>query len=454
MKNLKFRTKVALLSGIISCVCVLVFSISLVIGLYVELLEGRIYYAESLSNDFLNILDKDPNYFSSDSGKSRIKNLQTEKDVMLLKATNRINDGVLIQSDNWQSNQQYTQNGVYYYSNFIFPDKAPLLIKTIKKDNIELQFHIILYELKAEVFELLFSIIFALPLAAITAATGGWFLSKKILATITNITDIAESITANSLNKKIPVDNPNDEIGKLVQVLNIMIHRLDISFQQAVRFSADASHELKTPLAILKLNLEEAQLRKRNHDIDQKTFLELSEEINRLSKIIENLLLLSKVDAGKLVINKNKVSLNEILSALIEDIESTKFEKELNIKSNIPPNIVTVGDKSLLTQVFENLISNAIKYNRIGGDLSVDVKLVDAHIETRIQNSGKRIPTESQPHIFERFYRSDAAHSRKVDGTGLGLSLCQEIIRAHSGNITLEVSDKTITRFLVVLKPA
>ena len=274
-------------------------------------------------------------------------------------------------------------------------------------------------------------------------------MARRALNPVTSLTRIAESVTAQGLNRRIPAMTRDQEFNRLVTVFNEMLNRLEESFQQATRFSADASHELKTPLARLQVELEQALENAPSGSPQQEVYSSLLDEISRLKAIVQKLLLLSLVDAGRLQLQLEPVNLSAILANVIEDCQAQA--PTLKIESQISPSIQVNADPDLLEQAMQNLANNAVKYNKDGGVVQFELQSEADHALIRVANTGLQIPPADRDRIFERFYRADPARSGRVEGTGLGLSLAREIIRAHGGDLSLEASDDGFTRFVLNL---
>jgi signal transduction histidine kinase len=197
------------------------------------------------------------------------------------------------------------------------------------------------------------------------------------------------------------------------------------------------------------VELEQALENAPSDSPQQEVYSSLLDEISRLKAIVQKLLLLSLADAGRLQLQLQPVNLSAILANVVEDCRAQA--PSLIIEQQIPPDIRVSADPDLLEQALQNLAGNAIKYNRAAGLIRFDLVPEADHVLVRIANTGPPIPPADQERIFERFYRADPARSARVDGTGLGLSLAREIIRAHRGDLSLEASDQQLTRFAVKL---
>lgn len=288
-----------------------------------------------------------------------------------------------------------------------------------------------------------------IPITLLLVLWGAWWLSRSALDSIQNITKILHHVTAKGLDKRASMAGLDTEFIELVTVFNQMMERLERSFQQASRFSADAAHELKTPLAILQGELEQAVQQSPTGSKRQQVFSDLLDEVRRLSAITRKLLLLSLADAGQMRLQKIEINLSQLIQELSEDIDL--LAPELALEIQIAPYLKLQGDRDLLTQVLQNLMMNGIKYNVPQGWLKIRATQHQQKIYIVISNASKRIPKGDRQRIFERFHRGDAAHNRKVEGFGLGLSLAREIARAHGGDLTLEPSTSQVTTFRLTL---
>lgn len=292
----------------------------------------------------------------------------------------------------------------------------------------------------------------ALPLALLLLGLGAWFLAGRALRPVTALTRAAERVTAQGLDQRIPAMTRDQEFNRLITVFNAMLNRLEASFQQATRFSADASHELKTPLARLQAELEQAVQTPVAELPPQQVYGSLLEEIHRLKSIVQKLLLLSLADAGRLQLKLEPANLSVMLANVVED--SQALASALTIEQEIAPDIIVNADAELLEQALQNLASNAIKYNREGGAIRFTLARDGGNICLRVANTGTPIPESDHERVFQRFHRTDPARSGNVEGVGLGLSLAREIIRAHHGELMLESSLADRTTFRVTLSAA
>lgn len=277
-----------------------------------------------------------------------------------------------------------------------------------------------------------------IPGALLLVAGGAWGLSGRALKPIQHLSKRINQVTARGLDQRVSTRDVDQEFEGLIQSFNAMLERLERSFHQATRFSGDAAHELKTPLAILQGELEQAIQQAETGSTMQQTLTHLLEEVGRLGGIVRKLLLLSLADAGQMALRQVPVDLGLLLAEQLEDV--ALLAPDLTVTQEIEPNLKVACDRDLITQVIQNLISNAIKYNRPQGWMRLRVHRQPRGMVLTIANSAHPLSPDEREHLFDRFYRGDAAHSRQTDGLGLGLSLCREIVRAHGGELSLDDS--------------
>jgi signal transduction histidine kinase len=291
-----------------------------------------------------------------------------------------------------------------------------------------------------------------LPFMLVVTGFGGWWIARTALAPVSEVAEAAEQITAQRLDARLNEPPVDDEIGRLTRVLNEMFTRLNESFRQTERFSADASHELKTPLTVLRSSIEDLLESPTLEEDDRRTVASLLEQTRRLSAITESLLLLSRADTGRLQLDLTWVDVCEIIRACAEDAEILAEERGIFITRNLPGSIMAGVDAGRLNQILWNLLDNAIKYNASNGrvEIRAGTDLVQKLVWIEICNSGPGVPADLVPQLFERFFRSDPRGV--TEGHGLGLSLSRELARAHGGDVTLVSSHEGWTVFRVTLR--
>lgn len=299
--------------------------------------------------------------------------------------------------------------------------------------------------------ELLTAYFLALPFVIVAVGVGSWWLAGRALAPIAQITRAAAAITAERLDARLPVPLADDELGRHTRVLNAMFDRLERSFEQARRFSADASHELRTPLTILRGEIEEALRSSRGHQEQEKILVSLLEQTSSLQKIAANLLLLARFDAGKFPLDRVTIDLSAAVAEAVEDVELLAAPLRLRVSHAIAAGVTVGGDPVLLRRVLLNLCDNAVRYNHPDGEVRLSLRGEGDAAVLAVANTGAGIPTAKHGEVFQRFFRINSDRNRASGGSGLGLSLCREIVSAHGGTIKLERSDATWTEFVVRL---
>jgi len=292
------------------------------------------------------------------------------------------------------------------------------------------------------------AILFSVPLMLGLLGLSAWFISGYVLTPIRKLSTTMSHLTVKELGQRIDLENKDKEFAQLIDIFNSMLERLERSFHQTSRFSADAAHELKTPLTILQGQIERAIFQSDMGSVIQKDLALMLDEVQRLDAIVRNLLLFSLADAGQLRLNKQDVDLSLMLANLLEDAQM--LAPNLTIDGLVAENLVMKADADLLIQVLHNLLSNAIKYNIPNGWIRIEANRTSNYIEVKVSNSSLGIAEADLELIFERFYRCESSHNRKVDGMGLGLSLSRDIIHAHHGKIDVS-TDQSAVSFLIHL---
>jgi two-component system heavy metal sensor histidine kinase CusS len=298
-------------------------------------------------------------------------------------------------------------------------------------------------------WDILFGMLGAIPTVLIVIAIGGRWVARQALAPVEKISQAASRITWQHLDQRLPVPAAADEIAELISVMNATLDRLQRSFEQSVRFSAEASHHLKTPISVLRAGVEEILTDPDTPAKQQARADALLHQIHQLTSIAENLLLLARADAGRLELHREQFDLSEVLRGMCEDASVMAEAEGLEVEAKLPPELPVVGDRRAISLIVQNLLENAIKYNQPEGCVCIYAHGVDGEAEVTVRNNGEPIPPERAPHIFERFYRgrSDA----RLPGQGLGLAIASELAKAHDGNLELVRSNREWTEFRLSL---
>jgi len=279
------------------------------------------------------------------------------------------------------------------------------------------------------------------PLILLLASLGGYFLARKSLAPIALMNQQTQRITAENLSAHLDVANPRDEVGRLAMTINALLARLDAAFQEQKRFVADASHELRTPIAVLRGEAEVALGQERTPAEYQQSLELIKDEAERLSHIVENLFMLARqpIDTPSLV--QERVNLNEVVADCTRAAQVLATQKNLRLDVQAPlPQVSVSGDDEMLKRMLLNLLDNAVKYTPAGGDISVTLGSQNGNALIIVSDTGIGIPAADQPRIFDRFYRVDRARSRALGGAGLGLSIARWIVEGHGGSLSVSSS--------------
>ena len=290
------------------------------------------------------------------------------------------------------------------------------------------------------------------PIFFLISLAGGTIISYKALSRIDAIIKRTEEINVQNLLEIKGSENYGDEYGRLVKKMNEMISRIKTSIDYMNQFSISAAHELKTPLTILRGETELALRSPKSPEQYRQVLQSNYEETIRLTKIIDNLFFISKLDHSMIEIQKTRVNMKEFLRSIAENLQILGAEKRIRINADIKEDIYAFLDKELLTQAMSNLIDNAINYGDENNTVTLKCEITpDKKLKISIANKGKGIPNESIPRIFERFYRVDPSRNRSNGGVGLGLSVVKAIVNWHNGEIFVSSEPGGITEFYMIL---
>ncbi|HEX2911491.1 MAG TPA: HAMP domain-containing sensor histidine kinase [Chloroflexia bacterium] len=276
--------------------------------------------------------------------------------------------------------------------------------------------------------------------ALLLAILGGFFLASKALNSIDRFTRTAQAITTRDPGHRINYSGPQDEIGRLASTLDHMLERLEKGFEQERRFTSNASHELRTPLSALKGRIEVTLSRKRTPEEYRKTLVNLNEGVDRLIRLSNSLLYLSRLDQSEQNWEEKAESINltDLLESMAESMQIVAEMKEVDLSYNIPTGFVAQGHLDQLTRLFLNLTDNAIKHTPACGKVKIAALERAGQVQVTISDTGPGIAQEHLPHLFERFYRVESDRATSSGGAGLGLAIASEIARQHKGKLHVE----------------
>ena len=286
----------------------------------------------------------------------------------------------------------------------------------------------------------------------VLAALSGWLLARRALRPVSQTADAVKRIGDRNLHERLPEPGTRDEIDQLIKVFNELLARLDRAFDLQRRFTSDASHEIGTPLTVLKGNTEVALLERHSAEDYEAILRSNLEEIERLSKLISNLLLLARSDAGEPQITRDIVSLNALVAAVCARVSPLAQERKIEFDATVSTPAFIEGDPVALQQILFNLIGNALRYTPSGGQVRINVgRASDSLAKVEISDTGLGIPEDELPHIFDRFYRGKNVRTHEPSGSGLGLAICQTLAAAHGGRIDVESHLGRGSRFTLIL---
>ena len=291
----------------------------------------------------------------------------------------------------------------------------------------------------------------ALPAGLILAALGGSVMAGRLLRPVDLMASRAEKISAESLSSRLPVEDPQDEFGRMAGVFNRMLSRLEGAFERLRRFTADASHELRTPLSVIQ-SVGEVALQE---DLDAAAYRDrigsMLEEVGRLSRLVDSLLTLTRADAGAVAVGRKETDVARLAAAAVEDMRPLAEEKGQDLTLSAQGPVLVRADEATFRLALVNLLDNAIKYTPPSGTVAVRVRVGDSEALIEVTDSGPGIPSEHAGRIFDRFYRVDQSRTAQAGGAGLGLAIAKWAVEANGGRIELENRETGGSIFRIVL---
>jgi heavy metal sensor kinase len=274
------------------------------------------------------------------------------------------------------------------------------------------------------------------PFTLLFSAVGGYLLAGRALAPVTTITDLAERVDPRDLGARLDLDLPNDELGRLARTFDDMLARIDDAFDRQRRFTGDAAHELRTPLSMMRSQLDLALARPRSAAFYQEALQRLDDDVDRMTGLVSTLLTLARADAGQLALDRAPFDVADTVELVVEQYTPIAAEASITLRSE-PAMAPLVADEDLLVQVLVNLIENALSHTSAGGVVTVGCGMDTSHVRLWVSDTGEGIAPEHQDRVFDRFYRVDVGRTRERGGTGLGLAICRAIVEALGGSISL-----------------
>lgn len=290
----------------------------------------------------------------------------------------------------------------------------------------------------SELWQMVSVLAIGLPIALLLAGGTGYAVARRALQPLDSMAQRAEEITAERLSERLPIGNPSDELGHLARVFNQTLARLERSFEQLRRFTADASHELRTPLTAIRSVGEVSLQRTGDAEYYRDIVGSMLEEANRLTRLVDSLLTMSRADARRIPLQYTEFPLLDLAKEAAGVIEVLAEEKNQSMIVEGDGGIQVRGDRLILRQALINLLDNAVKYSPEGGRLEMRAGADAGGAFVDIRDSGPGIPLEHRSRVFDRFYRVDKSRSREAGGAGLGLSISQWAVQAHGGRIELD----------------
>jgi len=292
-----------------------------------------------------------------------------------------------------------------------------------------------------------------IPASLLLGLLFGWFMAGRALEPVLAVAQAAQRISGSNLSLRIPTRQANDELDYLILTFNRMIERLEASFQQMKQFSGDVSHELRTPITAIRGQLEVALFTAKTTDQYRDAMVNALQDIDRLSQIVRALLLLSQAESGQLTLQKSRLNLSEVVQDLVDQFQIPAEAEGVRLRAEVPRECPAEVDRMQIERMITNLLSNAVKFTPEGGEVRVKLHSLGDSAEIVVEDTGRGIPREYLPHIFDRFYRVPGSGTAPGpdQGLGLGLSFVAWIVKAHQGVIDVESTPGKGTRFLIRL---
>lgn len=448
MKNLKIRTKMMLWYTLLTSILLMVFIPVLYKSIYNSLFSDAKSILRSTVSSVQAGIEYENNLVSWDENTVISDNMPT--------FVSNMTHQIIYSNSNKKSMMEvpFVINEIRTVS--VGRDRWLVLDETVSKENsiiAEVRVFSPLNSIERTLNSIRIIILISIPAYFIITILGGLFIAKKALQPIYNIIQTAKVIGRGDLTKRIIEVESHDEVGELSETFNEMLEKLENSFNKEKRFVSDASHELRTPVAIIMSYAEDLLSESEsfhNRDELMKSLNTIYNESKRMNAIISQLLALTRGDEGRYQINKEEFDILEVLNNVIEQLQEKADCADIKLSVATVEHIIVKADQSLITQMMLNLVENAIKYGKKSGNVWVGAEISDNELLITVKDDGIGITDEHLKHIFERFYRAD--QSRDRSGTGLGLSIVQWIINEHRGKIEVESQEDIGTTFKLHFK--
>jgi signal transduction histidine kinase len=334
------------------------------------------------------------------------------------------------------------------YGDFTFNGRRHR-IGNYQHDGLRLVVTVPLFNYESTMNRLFWASIVALPSIILLSLAGGIWVGRRALAPVQEIIDVAQTISAEEFERRIPIPDPADELRCLTEVLNNTFDRLEAAYKLAIRFSADASHQLKTPVTVMRMTIEDLLKSPDLSESHIQSLNDLLHQTRRLSSLAEGLMLLARADAGALDIKTMETDIRYVVEGCCEDGQLLAERRGVSMQFEAPETLLAIADPPRVEQILLNLIENAVKYNYEGGIIYIRAFRYGKWARIIVSNTGNPIPEDRHPFIFDRFSRGDG--NENIAGHGLGLAIARELAAAMAGDLALIRSDPEWTEFELIL---
>jgi heavy metal sensor kinase len=287
------------------------------------------------------------------------------------------------------------------------------------------------------------------PILLALAIAGGYLMAGRTLAPVSAITRLAARISDRDLHTRLELDLPDDELGRLARTFDAMLARIESAFERQRRFTGDAAHELRTPLGLMRSQVDVALARPRSADGYRRALENLDEDLERLIRLVNTLLTLARADAGQLSLQVAPFDLADTIALVLEQYGPGADEAQVRLEAEVSTSPIT-ADESLIMQALVNLLDNALAHTPAGGRVAAGCAPAGDLVRMWVSDTGSGIPAEHRQRVFDRFYRMDTGRTREAGGTGLGLAIAKAIAEAHGGTIAIADSNGPGTRVELV----